>query len=182
MKTRILLALIVLCATFLAPSTTLAAGSTTCGLTTPCCYELETAWGAGTLYVPSVESNWATYTPYTGAGWVVLYAGQYMNAGKVIFSDPDSNGMVTITIRLNPGFRFFIHGQNGDEASVHIQDYMDIPPHENPAPGQFTYQFIQTGYVFTTQLPLANYYGVHVSLIHNVPCTPQVDGAAPTLR
>lgn len=173
MKIRIVLALMIMVGLLVVPSSALAGtGTVTCGRginTPPCCFEEETGWGDGTRYVP--QGNWATYTSYEGvAKNVILYAGQTMNAGTVYFSDP-VDGMVTITIVLKNGWHFDFHGVGGViEASVHIQDYMETPPPENPAPGQFDYQFVAMGGNFSTQIPAANFYGVHTALIHVVPC------------
>jgi hypothetical protein len=81
--------------------------------------------------------------------------------------------MVTITILLKNAWHFDYRGAGGViEASVHIQDYMDTPPAENPAPGQFDYQYVAMGRTLTVALPQANFYGVHAALIHVVPCPP----------
>lgn len=70
-----------------------------------CAWIGETAWGAGMRYVS--RGNWATWTPYSGTPKsATLYAGQSMAAGTVEFSAPDANGLVTVTISLNPGWRF----------------------------------------------------------------------------
>ena len=175
MKTKIILALIVILGLLVTPASGLAVTSTVCGAginnLPPCCYEDETGWGAGLRYVP--RGNWATYTPYDGqAQSVILYAGQTMNAGTIYFSDP-VDGMVTITIQLKNAWHFDFRGPDGElEESVHIQDYIETPPAENPAPGQFAYKFIAMGGSFSTTLPEANFYGIHVALIHVVPCPP----------
>ena len=138
-----------------------------------CCYGDETAWGAGTRYVP--QGNWATYTPYTGVPQtVILYAGQTMEAGRIFFSRP-VDGMVTIRIGLLPGWFF---DTDTLDNNLHIQDYMETPPAENPAPGQFDYAYYVTARSIVIQLPVANYYGIHAALTHVIPC-PRVP-VAPT--
>jgi hypothetical protein len=183
MKLRIVLALMIMVGLLVVPSTALAAGTVTCGAginSTPCCYEEETAWGDGTRYVP--QGNWATYTSYEGvAKTVTLFAGQTMDAGTVAFSDP-VDGMVNITITLRNGWHFDFRGAGGViENSVHIQDYYEVPPAENPAPGQFDYAFLAMGRTITVTLPQALFYGVHTQLIHVVPCGTSII-AAPTVR
>lgn len=174
MKIRIVFALITILGLMLTPTTGLAVTAPTCGLsanTPPCCYAEETGWGDGERYVP--QGNWATYTPYYGyAQTVTLYAGRTMEAGTIYFSDP-VDGMVTIDIVLNNTWHFDFRGPGGVyEDAVHIQDYMDPPPHVNPAPGQFDYSFFVIGLSFSTTLPVANYYGIHTALIHVIPCPP----------
>ena len=61
-----------------------------------------------------------------------------MDAGTVIFSDP-VNGIVTITIELNDGWRFL-----DDDENLKIQGY-DAPPMGNPSPGKFDYKFYAVG-------------------------------------
>jgi hypothetical protein len=118
----------------------------------------ETAWSAGPRYV--VPGNWATYTPYDAANApfsVTLFAGQTMDAGTVSFSAP-SGGMVTITITLNTGWRFYDDGEN-----VKIQDYATAPS-GNPAPGLFDHKGYATGSSFSIDVPENNFYGVHVDV------------------
>lgn len=122
------------------------------------CWGGETAWAAGDRYVP--RGNWATYTPYDGAAAeVMLYAGQTMEAGTVAFSAVDENGMVTITVTLNDGWRFDV---STDEA-LKVQGYATAPS-SNPAPGQFPDKLDATGQTASITVAAAAYYGVHVDV------------------
>lgn len=127
------------------------------------CWQDETAWAAGSRYVK--RGNWATYTPYEGtAKTVTLYAGQTMEAGTVAFSAP-AGGKVTITVTLNSGWRF-----NPDKPeNLKVQDYADAPS-GNPAPGQFAWKKNCTDSTCSIEVPLNNYYGVHVDVQREVPC------------
>jgi hypothetical protein len=115
----------------------------------PCTY--ETAWADGIRYVD--RGNWATYTPRPDDGVpVILYAGQTMEAGTVVFSD----GGLTITINFNSGWDL-------DDVlePVKIQGY-DVAPTSNPSPGLFTtYKGddleINLGQVYA-------YYGIHLDV------------------
>lgn len=115
----------------------------------------ETAWAAGDRYV--TKGNWATYTPYEADSTVKLYAGQTLEAGTVTFSERVEN-LVTITITLNPGWRF-----KDVEENVSIQDY-ESAPSGNPSPGQFAWKNNATGSSFSIEVPANNYYGVHVDV------------------
>ena len=116
----------------------------------------ETAWAEGNRYV--ARGNWATYTPYDGKYSVVsLKAGQTMVAGTVQFSNP-VDGIVTIIISLNPGWRF-----EDVEENVKIQDYA-TPPSGNPAPGLFAHKGNASGSSFRIDVPENNFYGVHVNV------------------
>ncbi len=119
----------------------------------------ETAWAAGSPYNPGdTGGNWATYTPYSGVpATVTLYAGQTMPAGTVHFSAP-VGGVVTITISLNAGWRFYDDAEN-----VKIQDYAAAPS-GNPSPGQFDTKGDATGSPFSISVPQNNFYGVHVDV------------------
>jgi hypothetical protein len=118
----------------------------------------ETAWAAGLLYNPEGGGNWATYTPYYGESTTVtLYAGQTMEAGTVQFSAP-AGGLVTITITLDAGWRFY-----DDPENVKIQDY-DVAPSGNPSPGLFDTKGYATGSPFSINVPENNFYGVHVDV------------------
>lgn len=119
----------------------------------------ETAWAAGNRYVK--KGNWATYTPYDGSEKIVtLYAGQTMEAGTVTFSAP-AEGKVTITITLNDGWRFADVDEN-----VKVQDYAAAPPSGNPSPGLFAWKatFDVGATSDSIDVPLNNYYGVHVDV------------------
>lgn len=131
------------------------------------CYEDETGWADGLRYTS--KGNWATYTPYDGQQkTVTLYAGQTMDAGTVTFSGV--NGNVIITIQLNEGWFFDYMDDDGEiEESVHIQGY-DSASSGNPAPGQFDYEYPAMGQTHEATVPAANFYGVHVALLHEVPC------------
>ena len=115
----------------------------------------QTAWADGPRYTP--RGNWATYTHYVPGSSVTLYAGQTMPAGTVEFSAVD-NGNITITITLNPGWRFEDVSEN-----VKIQDY-SAAPSGNPAPGRFAHKADATGSPFTIIVPANNVYGVHVNV------------------
>lgn len=118
----------------------------------------ETAWAAGIRYV--TRGDWATYTPYEGvAKSVTLFAGQTMDAGTVFFSAP-VGGMVTIRIELNDGWEF-----QDVSANVKIQDY-EVAPTRKPSPGLFDYKGDATGDSFEIEVPLNNFYGVHVDLAY----------------
>ncbi len=140
----------------------------------PLCYRDETAWANGIRYVK--KGNWATWTSYSGAPKsVVLFAGQTLDAGDVDFSAPAA-GMVTITIQLNPGWRFALNPvgeENGIpiyDNNVKIQDYPGIPTAKNPAPGLFMWKSFHQGQFAQVQVPSNNYYGVHVDVEKEVPC------------
>ena len=140
------------------------------------CYEDETAWAAGTRYVN--KGNWATYTAYfSKLKTVVLFAGQTMDAGDVTFSVP-SNGNVTITIELNPGWRFALNpvGENNGtpifDNNIKVQDYTVKPLAKNPAPGLFLWKKFAEGQYAQIVVPLNNFYGVHVDVEREVDCPP----------
>lgn len=124
------------------------------------CYDNETAWAAGTRYVK--KGNWATYTAYVADKQVTLYAGQTMPAGTVMFSAPDLDGNITITITLASGWSL-----TSDNESVKIQGYNAVPPASNPAPGLFT---TYKGNALTTTVPKFAYYGIHLDVRRVVPC------------
>jgi hypothetical protein len=135
---------------------------TTCGtgtIITPdpepnCTWNSETAWSAGTRYVK--KGNWATYTSYHGVEkTVILYAGQHINIGNVIFSAP-IEGNITISIELNEFGEF----QNISE-NVKIQDYSTAPT-KNPKPGRFDYKADASGSTFEMVVPVNSFYGVHI--------------------
>jgi len=75
----------------------------------------------------------------------------------VTFSGP-VGGMITITIELNPGWRFDPVCNN-----VSVQDYA-APPTGNAAPGQFAYQDCASGSWFSIDVPLNKYYAVHANV------------------
>jgi hypothetical protein len=142
----------------------------------PKCYTDETAWGAGGRYV--TRGNWATYTEYSGtAKYVTLFAGQTYNAGTVYFSDPDpSDGTVTITVALNPKFRFALNpvGENPDGSPIYdnylkAQDY-SAKPNENPSPGLFMWKEVEQGQQGEIKVPNNRYYGVHVDVEREISC------------
>ncbi|MFB3787058.1 MAG: hypothetical protein ACE15F_11895 [bacterium] len=144
------------------------------GIYTVCCYydtgdcwEGETAWAAGSRYVE--KGNWAMYVPYEGNEKTVdLIAGQYYDVGDVTFSVP-SGGLVIITITLNDKGQF----QNVDE-NVKIQDYASAPS-GNPNPGGFMHKGDATGTSFSIDVPVNNFYGVHVDVERKVECPPPVN-------
>lgn len=115
-------------------------------------WEGETAWAAGHRYV--ARGNWATFTPYA-EGSVDLLAGQTLKAGKVYFSSV-VDGKVTITIKLNEGWRF----QDGAKEAVKIQGY-DYAPSGNPAPGRFT---TYKGNKLEITVDAFDFYGIHLDV------------------
>ena len=140
----------------------------------PGCYEDETAWADGDRYVR--KGNWATYTEYSGEEiTVVLFAGQTMDAGDVEFSVPDG-GEVTITIILNPGWRFALNPVGEEDGfpifdnNIKVQDYNSVPNAKNPAPGLFEWKTLGEGQEWQIKVPDAAYYGVHVDVERQVAC------------
>ena len=122
-----------------------------------CQWEDETAWADGPEYRrPSFEM----YTPYVPDSTVDLLAtSQKLKAGTVHFSTA-VDGKVTITITLDPGWRF-----RQDVENVKIQDYAQAPPYgTNPVPGTFDYRFTATASPFSALVQENNYYGVHADL------------------
>ena len=123
----------------------------------------ETAWAAngdvpGDLRYQN-PGNWATYVEYNGSEkTVTLFAGQTTNIGTVTFSAP-SNDKVTIKIELNEEGGFANISEN-----VKIQDYK-VAPSGNPAPGQFDHKADASGKTYEIEVPLNNYYGVHVDAL-----------------
>jgi hypothetical protein len=122
--------------------------------TPACCIHCndETAWSFGNRYV--ARGNWATYTPYSGtAKSVILYAAQFMEAGKVYFTPSGNN--VNIFIELNEGWSL-----SEDVEPVKIQGYNDAPI-VSPVPGNFiTYK----GSSLNINAAIYNYYGIHLDL------------------
>ena len=138
------------------------------------CYEDETAWADGARYTR--RGNWATYTAYEVGKTVPLYAGQTLEAGSVTFSAPDGNNVVTIDVALNAGWRFALvpDGVDEDDNTVYdnnlkVQDY-EIAPSGNPAPGLFRWKTFAEGQVGSIEVPLNNFYGVHVDVERQVAC------------
>lgn len=134
------------------------------------CFTDETAWAAGSKYVS--KGNWATYTTYEAGKTVTLFAGQTYEAGTVFFS-PAVEGVVTITITLNDGFRFALNPILGEEDTfdnnVKVQDYAEAPS-GNPSPGLFAWKKVATSSPTTIEVPLNNFYGVHVDVEREIPC------------
>ncbi len=120
-------------------------------------FKSESGWAAGNRY--TLKGNWATYTPYKAGDTVKLYAGKTMEAGEVTFSAP-VQGKVTITIALNPGWHFDKVINN-----VKIQGYPSAPS-GNPSPGRFAWKGYATKSSFSMKVPLNEFYGVHVDLLH----------------
>ncbi|MBE0435710.1 MAG: hypothetical protein IBX56_07900 [Methylomicrobium sp.] len=137
------------------------------------CYEDETAWAYGDRYTP--RGNWATYTAYEAGKEVTLYAGQTLEAGLVTFSGP-VDGVVTIDIALNDGWRFALvpDGVDEDDNTVYdnnlkVQDYEEAPS-GNPEPGLFRWKTFVEGQSGSIEVPLNNFYGVHVDVERQVAC------------
>jgi len=117
----------------------------------------ETAWAAGLRY--QNPGSWATYTPYVADSTVNLWAGQTMLAGAVTFSAPQ-DGMVTIEIQLNGGWRF----DPAATAPVKVQDY-DTAPSGNPSLGLFAHKAaVIDGNLAVIVVPENNFYGIHVDV------------------
>lgn len=138
------------------------------------CYEDETAWANGFRYVK--KGNWATYTSYASQQVVVvLFAGQTMDAGNVTFSAPNA-GIVTITVELNPGWRFALNPVGDDNGTpifdnnIKVQNYVSKPEAKNPAPGLFLWKTFAEGQDGQIQVPVGAYYGVHVDVEREVEC------------
>lgn len=118
----------------------------------------ETAWAEGPRYTE--KGNWAMYTEYRANTSVKIWAGQHNLAGTVHFSEV-VDGQVTLHFELVDGWMF----KNVQE-SLKIMTYTGIPPAKNPAPGQFSYKYDATGNTFSVTLPAAEYYGIHLDLMH----------------
>ncbi len=138
------------------------------------CYEDETAWATGSRYVN--KGNWATYTSYSSVlKSVVLFAGQTMDAGDVTFSAPNA-GVVTISIELNPGWRFALNVVGDDNGTpifdnnIKVQNYDGKPAAKNPAPGLFAWKTFADGQFGQIDVPVGSYYGVHVDVEREVDC------------
>lgn len=138
------------------------------------CYEEETAWANGPRYVK--RGNWATYTNYLDVEKsVVLFAGQTKDAGDVHFSAPAA-GVVTITIELNPGWRFALNPVGEDNGipifdnNIKVQNYASVPAASNPAPGLFQWKTFAQGQYGQIVVPVDAYYGVHVDVEREVDC------------
>jgi hypothetical protein len=139
------------------------------------CFDDETAWAKGTRYTP--RGNWATYVGYTGAAKVVtLFAGQTINVGTVAFSAP-AGGFVKITVTLTGDWEFAVNyklDQDGNpttdrDDNIKVQDYATAPS-GNPAPGLFMWKTVADGQAGEINVPLNNYYGVHVDVAKPVDC------------
>jgi len=125
------------------------------------CYQEETAWGEGERYV--AQGNWAMYTPYSGGTTTVdILAGQYMLAGSATLFSLNPNE-VKIIISLN-GWEFANVPEN-----IKVQDY-GTPPSGNPAPGTFAHKTTAIGSVWEIIVPYNNFYGIHLDVVHEVPC------------
>lgn len=134
------------------------------------CWKEETAWAAGTRYV--TRGNWAMYVAYNGEEKTVdIIAGQYMKVGTATFSAP-VDGMVTITINLTGAIFYYDVKDPLYDDNLKIQDYASKPPAQNPAPGLFAWKWqIPVGETHAeVQVPLNNYYGVHLDVAVPVPC------------
>ena len=124
----------------------------------------ETGWGEGFPYNVDLQGNWGTYTPYpviiddVEYDGAVIWAGQHLDAGVLVFSE--ENGKVSITITLDEIWRFAPVQEN-----VKIEVYDEPPPDGNPVPGAFTYKYTaQESPYMVEDLPVGNYYGVHLDL------------------
>lgn len=150
------------------------------------CFQDETAWAANDNEPGSLRytdrGNWATYVEYSAGKEVTLFAGQHINVGTVTFSAPDGN-IVTITINLSGNWVFGINYELDEDGNlkldedgnpirddnIKVQDYADAPS-GNPAPGLFMWKKVGNGQVGEIEVPLNNFYGVHVDVALPVEC------------
>jgi len=134
------------------------------------CYQEETAWAAGLPYVDA--SQWAMYVPYYDEELTVdIYAGQYMLAGTATFSAP-VDGWVTITINLIDDWIFYYDlGDEEADENLKVMDY-EFPPVGNPSIGLFDWKVsVPVGSnTATIDVPVNNYYGVHLDVATIVDC------------
>ena len=135
-----------------------------------CVIRHETAWADGPRYVE--QGNWATYTEFAADDVVNIYAGQTELIGTVIMSMAEA-----IDSEGNPTGEYFqdllfelVDGWvlEDVEENVKIQGYMDVPPADNPAPGQFTYKYSLGGITswgigFSTEVQYT-YFGIHLDV------------------
>ena len=93
-------------------------------------------------------------------GKATFTGGLTMEASTVDFSAPSApvDGVVTITITLNEGWRFY-----DDPENVKIQDYASAPS-DKPSPGSFDWKDYATGSSFSIEVDENNFYGVHVDV------------------
>jgi hypothetical protein len=125
----------------------------------------ETAWAADghvaleLPYNPDQGGNWATYVdardrsnPFD----TTLFAGRTLEAGNVEFST--ANGVVTITIELDAGWRF----ESG--SVIAVQGY-EFAPSGNPSPGKFAKKEpVTNATTMTVVVAAADFYGVHANV------------------
>jgi hypothetical protein len=124
----------------------------------------ETAWAANEDEPLSLRyttrGNWATYVDLQGfeetGKTVNFYSAQTLLVGTVSFSAV-ADGMVTITIDLDPGFSY------EDGSIIAVQDYAAAPS-GNPAPGLFDHHFAPGEPIL---VPANAFYGVHAVIAGN---------------
>jgi hypothetical protein len=150
------------------------------------CFQDETAWAANNDEAGSLlyttRGNWATYVEYAAGKDVTLFAGQDIEVGTVNFSAPTPKE-VTITINLTGNWVFGINyeldedgnlklDENGDpkrDNNIKVQDYTSDPS-GNPSPGLFMSKDVGNDQTGSINVPLNNFYGVHVDVALPVEC------------
>lgn len=135
------------------------------------CWEEETAWAEGSRYVK--KGNWAMYVQYFGVEKTVNIIADYSNyvyIGTATFSAP-VDGMVTITINLTGAIFYYDLKDPLYDDNLKIQDYAKAPT-KTPSPGLFDWKWqIPVGSTSAVvQVPVNNYYGVHLDVALPVPC------------
>lgn len=140
------------------------------GICVDCVIRHETAWADGPRYVE--QGNWATYTVFVEDGIVNIYAGQTELIGTVAMSiaealdgegNPTGEFFQDLVFELVDGWVL----KDVDE-NVKIEGYIDVPPAQNPAPGQFTYKeslggITSWGIGFSSEVHY-NYFGIHLDV------------------
>jgi hypothetical protein len=121
----------------------------------------ETAWAANgdtAGQLPYPGANWATYVKYDGvAKTTTLFAGQTIPVGKVHFSAP-KDGKIKISIELEGKWVLANVLEN-----LKVQDYKDAPT-SSPSPGLFDWKKTCSGTTCSIEVPLNDFYGVHVEV------------------
>jgi len=135
------------------------------------CYQEETAWAFGDLYV--TQGNWAMYVSYSGEQKIVpIYAGQNMEAGTATFTPMIDSPWVQIDIALDNGFIFYYDlADDQEDNNVKVQDY-ETAPTTTPAPGLFAWKaMVPVGQTTATiVVPANNFYGVHLDVAYAYDC------------
>lgn len=135
------------------------------------CWEEETAWTSGSNYVN--RGNWAMYSTYDElvAGVEIIADGGSCPTviGTATLTDLD-NGLVSIDIVLEGAIFYYDVGDPLLDNNLKVQDYSDVPPRRNPAPGRFDWKVrvepgSSTGSIV---VPANNFYGIHLDVA--LPC------------